>query len=54
MLIFAMVAMQRRHQRPGCQWVVNYGEAAAGLRAIDLPMRAKATKLELVASTEWN
>jgi hypothetical protein len=38
MLICAVVAMQKRRQCPGRHLVVNNGEAAAGLRAIDLPM----------------
>jgi hypothetical protein len=61
MLVFAVVTMQGCCQRAGRQLMMNYGEAAAGLRTIDLPLRAKAAGMEFLTNlrryqqwTKWN
>ena len=50
MLVLAVVTMQGRCQRAGRQLMMNYGEVAAGLRTIDLPLRAKAASVEFLTS----
>src|SRR4051812_5521213 len=50
MLVFAVVTMQGRCQRAGWQLMMNYGEAAAGLMTIDLPLGAEAASVEILPS----
>src|SRR5258708_37647832 len=50
MLVFAVVTMQGRSQRAGRQLVMNYREAAAGLRTIDLPLCAEAASVEFLTN----
>ena len=50
MLVFAVVTMQGRCQRARRQLMMNYGEAAAGLRTIDFPLRAEAASMEFLTS----
>jgi len=46
MLVFAVVTMQGRCQRARRQLMMNYGEAAAGLITINLPLRAQPASVE--------
>ena len=53
-LVFAVVTMQGRCQRAGRQLMMNYGKAAAGLRTIDLPLRAEVASVEFLTSFKRN
>ncbi len=54
MLVFAVVTVQGRRQRAGRQLMMNYGKAAAGLRTIDLPLRAEAASVKFLTSPKRN
>jgi hypothetical protein len=54
MLIFAVVTVQRRRQRARRQLVMNYGEAAAGLLAIDLSVCAEAASVKFLTCPKRN
>jgi hypothetical protein len=54
MLVFAVVTVQGRRQCAGRQLMMNYGEAAAGLRVIDLPVCAEAASVKFLTSPKRN
>jgi hypothetical protein len=52
--IFAMVTMQRCRQRARRQLMMDYGEAAAGLRAVNLPLCAEPASVSFFTRLKRN
>jgi|GEM_PF-2381401 len=52
--VFAVMAVQRRHQCTRRHYLMNDRKAVACLRSVDLPVHAISTKIELIPRARWN
>jgi len=52
--VFAVMAVQRRHQHTRRHYLMNDRKAVACLRFVDLPVHAIGIKIESIPRARWN